>query len=280
MSAHGVNGLPNLNLQSQQGHDLKLMQFVLPMTPISLGTLFKQSLRLFAVSFLAVLLPTTILTGWSFLPGLLIPELSSPDPKMLMEGMSTFLNYFPFYLSGMLIIYATLFYRIAAMIEAKPCSHLQAFSLAMGKLLPLFVAAILYTLFNTLGMVIIFPAIYFSIALILFMPCILFDRANGFTALFASYKLVLGEWWRTAASLGFPLTISLFSGLVMIGLVESILLIFSENQIDVVPYLQFTYTLVTGLLSPLYVTTLLLQYHDLKLRKQQSPFAPPQSFVA
>lgn len=279
MSVHGANGLLAQNMQLRQGHDLKpILKFAT--TPVSLGKLFEHSTRLFFASFLTLLLPSSILTAWSFLPGLLIPELSSPDPKVLMEGMNIFLSYFPFYLTGILILYATLFYRLNALLETQALSNFQAFMLAIGKLLALFVAAILYTLFNVLGMMIIFPAIYFGIALILFMPCILFERANGFTALTASYKLVAGEWWRTSAALTFPVMVSVFLGLLSIGSLESLLVILGENKIEVVPYLQFTYTLVTGLLSPLYVTTLLLHYHDLKLRKQQSPFAPPQAFVA
>jgi len=279
MWVHGANGLRAQNTVSPQGHDLKpMLKFAT--TPVTLGQLFEHSTRLFLASFMTVLLPSSLLTAWSFLPGLLIPELSSSEPKVLMEGMNIFFSYFPFYLTGILILYATLFYRINALLKEQVLSNFQAFMLAVGKLLPLFVAAILYTLFNVLGMMIIFPAIYFGIALILFMPCILFDRANGFTALTASYKLVAGEWWRTSAAITFPVLVSLFLGLLSIGGLESLLVIFGENKIEVVPYLQFTYTLVTGLLSPLYVTTLLLHYHDLKLRKQQSPFAPPQAFVA
>lgn len=279
MSVRGANGLPAQNIPLRQGYDLKPMP-KFATAPVTLGKLFEHSARLFFASFMAVLLPNSVLTAWSFLPGLLIPELSSPDPKVLMEGMNIFLSYFPFYLTGILILYATLFYRINVLLGEQTLNNFQAFMLAMRKLLPLFVAAILYTLFNVLGMMIIFPAIYFGIALILFMPCILFDRANGFTALTASYNLVAGEWWRTSAAITFPVLVSLFLGLLSIGSLESLLVIFGENKIEVVPYLQFTYTLVTGLLSPLYVTTLLLHYHDLKLRKQQSPFAPPQAFVA
>jgi hypothetical protein len=250
-------------------------------TPLTLGQLFKNSLHLYRENFSEMLLPATLLTALSFLPKLLNPGLFSTELDNITSEISTFIKYFPLYMIGFLILQTILYYRVDASVQHKTYHHFQALRQALHHLYTLSVSIIAYILVMSVGTLLIIPTVYFGVSFTLFIPCILFNHAGGLEALSQSNNLVYKEWWRTLTVLCFPMLISILVGILSMFLVSVLLFTLGIRSMTFfIACSQFTFAIVTGLLSPLYVTTLYLHYHDLRLRKRESPFAPPQSFIA
>ncbi|CAL7961030.1 conserved membrane hypothetical protein [Gammaproteobacteria bacterium] len=116
--------------------------------------------------------------------------------------------------------------------------------------------------FVLLGLfLLIVPGVYVIIAILMVKPLILFDNRGSFASLKDSFLLVNGNWWRTFVIFFLPKLIVLHS--FYFGLFASYY--FSHK----VWYVLMGYnTLITIFLFPLIIACILVQFKDLKLRRQ------------
>jgi hypothetical protein len=156
-------------------------------------------------------------------------------------------------------------------------------ALRMGliKLFPLLIASILYLLALAVGLVLlVVPGILLGLSLYFYLPLIVVDNMGILAALESSHRLVWGNWWRTATVVAVPMFIIMaFYGI--LGLVAGItgvgIAVGGGGEAEVQRSLE-TYTLISELaatlfsafIGPLFAALLLVQRHDLELRREGS----------
>ncbi|OQY57355.1 MAG: hypothetical protein B6247_00535 [Candidatus Parabeggiatoa sp. nov. 2] len=202
-----------------------------------------DGIKLFIRSFPKVLPLALADALLSALLHLLIPELNSPQPAVLIAAVMDSLIYLFLYVVLMLLLQAAIFYRLSAILTQSD----------MGIL---------------------------AVSLRFFIPLILFDNATVLESLQRSHQLVWGNWWHTAIVLTIPLLIIISVGVMSSAIVEGILTLstgFAKEQINLL--IQITYGTVDKLLSPLFYAIILIQYYDLKRRNKQQGYVE-KHFIA
>ena len=116
--------------------------------------------------------------------------------------------------------------------------------------------------FILLGLfLLIVPGIYAVVAVLMVQPLILFDNKGSFASLKDSFLLIKGNWWRTFVIFFLPKIIILHSFYFSFFGAHY----FSHN----IWYVLMGYNiLITTFLFPLIIACILVQFKDLKLRRQ------------
>ncbi|MDD1611273.1 MAG: hypothetical protein LUO95_11975, partial [Methylococcaceae bacterium] len=135
--------------------------------------------------------------------------------------------------------------------------------LAVKKFPTIIVASILYSIAIMIGsFLLVIPAIILIISLSFFWYFILLEDKGSYESLMASHRLVWGDWWRTNIVFFIPsliLVIALF------------IVAFFNGLFDPTPEPSNTLDIGTDLLiaiiMPYFYVVGYLQYHDLKLRR-------------
>lgn len=241
----------------------------LPTTPQTPNQLIENGVRLFIQAFPSIY-PVTLAVGiFSMLPSLSLPALSSDNLDDIVQAMLDFFPYLPFYTGIMLMLYAILFYQLSVVIRGITISYWEILRTSVEKLPILFVATWIYAFLLGMGFFfMLVPGIVLGIALIFYMPLILFDEKGIVTSLRESFRLVWGQWLHTASVLLLAFLISSVVGQLIAMLLE--MLIQATIPLDEAVFLavlKFIYILITSLLSPFLDGIILLLLHDLKLRR-------------
>jgi hypothetical protein len=242
----------------------------LPTQPQIIGKILDDGIKLFIRSFPKVLPFVLADALLSALLHLLIPELNSPKPAVLIAAVMDSLVYLFLYVVLMLLLQTAIFYRLGAILTQSDMGNVDALLQAVKKLLPILLATWLYTFLCGVGLLVIIPGIFLAVLLRFFTPLILFDNATVLESLLQSHRLVWGNWWHTAIVLTIPLLIIISVGIMSSVIVDGILTLsttFTKEQINLL--MQLTYGTVDKLLSPLFYAIILIQYYDLKRRSKQ-----------
>jgi len=155
----------------------------------------------------------------------------------------------------------------------QPIENTKIYESAFRKIPSYFIVALLAGLITVIGFILlIIPGIIFAVwyAFAVYIN-VLEDKNNkGWQALKSSKELVAGRWGKTFWRLILPASlVYLIAMLVIIALIFLI----TGGQVDLLAYEQsLVYNLITSIfftmLSPLFVTFILLLYHSLKQTKQ------------
>ncbi len=166
-------------------------QKILP--PIS--AILKQSWSLYQNTLTYCFSLNFLLALFSILPILLIPELQNPPtPEVFQKGLQIFAPYLPFYVFGLVISNAAIFYRVGYLMQDKVISLSQTYSFVLTKLFPLLGATILFGFAVGIGFLALFvPGLIFATYLMFYQPLVLFANAGMFEAIEKSYLLVKGK---------------------------------------------------------------------------------------
>jgi len=166
-------------------------QKILP--PIS--SVLKQSWLLYQKTLTHCFMLNFLLASFSVLPILLIPELQNPPtPEAFQKGLQIFAPYLPFYVFGLVIFNAAIFYRVGYLMQDKLIPLPQTYSFVLTKLFPLLGATILFGFAVGIGFLALFvPGLIFAAYLMFYQPLILFANAGMFEAIEKSYLLVKGK---------------------------------------------------------------------------------------
>jgi hypothetical protein len=114
------------------------------------------------------------------------------------------------------------------------------------------------------------PAIIFSTSIIFDEPLILFENNTPWAAVKAGIKLIWGKFWRTA--LGIYLPTFILYGIIMILI---LLTVFSHSLFLLFTIGTISLAVMILVSLPLYISLILVQFNDLKLRQQvATPVTP------
>jgi len=233
--------------------------------PQQIATILDDGIKLFLYSFPKVL-PLVLADAFlSAMLHLIVPELNSPEPEVLIAAMTDSVVYLFFYAIAMLILQTAIFYRIGMIFTQSDTGNVPALLQGVKKLLPIVLATWLYTFLFGAGLLILIPGILFAVSLRFFTPLILFDNATVLESLLHSHKLVWGNWWHTAMVLLIPLMM-IFSMALLSSIIVEIVLSSSTalatEQINLV--IQISYKIVDKLLNPLFYAMIVVQFYELK----------------
>lgn len=142
-----------------------------------------------------------------------------------------------------------------------------ALTTVLHKFFILLIATIIVFALAALGFIALaLPGIFIMTMLFFTTPFILFDNMGLFKSLSESCKLVWGNWWRTFLIIFVPfLALSLLFNAFTIFLTNAAKLPLLADVMDGVLF---------GFLSSLIQTLVVVQFHDLKLRKAQKNILP------
>ncbi|EIJ43048.1 Uncharacterized protein family (UPF0259) [Beggiatoa alba B18LD] len=238
-------------------------------TPQTPNQLLENGIRLFIQAF-PTTYPVALAVGiLSMLPSLSSAAFSSENLDDVMQAMLDFTPYMPFYMGIMLVLYSILFYQLSTVIRGIQVSYREIVRASIEKLPVLFMATWIYAFILSLGFFfMVIPGIILGIALIFYIPLILFEDKGIFSGLRQSFQLVWGRWFHTALVLLLAFFMSSVLGQLLLMLLEALLyLIMPIEETSLLAILKFAYGLINALLSPFLDGVILLLLYDLKLRQ-------------
>ncbi len=218
---------------------------------------------------------------WSFLfhfinsiPNILLFLKGNATPQSMSIGTSI-----AFLIAFIVQIYGAVFlmHRVYALAVDHNRQAMDSFLIAKEKLLPAvlatliligviisnlmvfgFIAKVLHLGGILSALLIVPPIIFFSILLLFYLPFILFAGESAIEALKKSGFLVWGYWWET-------LLIPLTSSIISLFLIFFMLLIQPGNSLGSI----LSMTVISSFLAPLTYSLILVQYHNLRLLRNQ-----------
>lgn len=248
----------------------------LPDQPVSISKVLDNGVSLFTASFMKIV-PIAILGSFitTFLTVRYINDMPQPNGSSP-EEMAAFMANLPvlgivwlgLMLVGMLMLGAIIF-RIGNTANTQQDSFGQAIGVGLKKLIPLFIAMILYLIAFMIGTVLlIIPGLYLFLSLSFFTYFMVNENEGLFTSLKLSHRLIKGNWWRTA-------TVYLAPTLVMIALIGGTTFIAAATgNVTANGQPNGIFAIISGainaVLYPLMYCVGYAQFHDLKLRKSGS----------
>ena len=149
-----------------------------------------------------------------------------------------------------------------------------AFRQGLGLVLPAIAGGILLVLALIGGfLLLIIPGIYLSVALGLFYVVLVTERPNPITALRRSYRLVRGNWWRSATIITIPLVIIMALSVVVVFVPVFAMAFQSATSGETLSAgVELTINLLSGVVNGITVPWMsaiaLTLYHDLLLRAE------------
>lgn len=254
--------------------------FKLATEPQSIGKVLDSGVRLYTTGLSQVIL-------WVFLSQLVLAvpgaifELSvlhiasAPDPEAAMAQLGIFLTVFflvgmPFSVWFVLVVVYRLWQIASGDVSVPPVKR------ALVCLLPTIGALLLYMLALVLGMVLlIVPGILLGLSLAFFLYIIPIERIGPIAALKRSHYLVWGDWWRTLAIVTVGLLILVALTLIVYVAMAALA---AMGSIDLTSPVFIAIQSLLGVLvgtftAPLMIAINVVQYHDLRLRKEGTDLA-------
>lgn len=253
--------------------------YSLPTEPGSIGNTLDAGFKLYAASFKRVLgmavlaivsvaVPVMVMV---FAIAVLASGGEEPEAGVFVAvGIGVLLAlviYMWFYLAAMC--------RIGGIAYGRELGFGACMSMSGRKLLPVIVGWFLYSLAMVGGFILlVIPGIYLSVSLSLFTLCIIFENDGIIESLRHSFRLIWGNWWRTAV-IGTVVLIVYYVLSIAIEIpffvLESVL--FTSEVGEEAGIGETLLSMVGSFLSaivtfPLMMAAVIALFHDLKLRKE------------
>ena len=181
----------------------------------------------------------------------------------------------------MYIFYNAVIYRIGNVAKGMEDDLFESLIVGIRKVIPVFIALILYSLIVGLGMMLlIIPGLILLLTLMFYQILIVNDNEGIFSSLKASHRLVWGNYWRTAAVITVPLFIMIVF-LMIPGIIQGYTEAMNQAEMlrqgGMASSYQQAYgaaDIVSSLLSSMAMAVLaavcIVHLNDLKLRKSGS----------
>ena len=242
------------------------IMFTLPKQPQSIGVVLDSGFRLFAAGFSKVIGLSVAANIIVYLPMLIfMPFLMSntqPPPEAFTGGF-----FIAALVAGILSMafYLAIIRVFGAIARDEPVSIGAALTAGLKRLLPMLIAAILYMIVVSLGMVLlIIPGMIVMLTLMFFSVAMVLDEEGIISSLSRSHKLVWGNWWRTATVLTVPLVI-----VFVMMMAVSLLMAFLGQFLPAAGVVSLVMQIVVNALTQLlFYAIFVVQYQDLILRKE------------
>ena len=246
--------------------------------PLSVGEMLDAGFRLFNARFvtlvLCVLVPVApLLIVSTLLQASVNPAAFDVDSTETVSGGTALAGT----LIGWTLQYAAAALAIAACFRAISAAYLgeqagvgESLRYGLGRLLPLFVAWILFLIIFLIGFVALFiPCIWLGTKFSMTFPAVMFERKGPFRALGRSWSLTRGNFWRTLGTLlvavliwfVLQLVVGIFVGAVL-GASNSI------SELTVAIVVTLLNLIVLALTYPLWAAVTTVIYYDLRVRNE------------
>ena len=239
--------------------------------PQPIGKVLDNGIRLCLSTFKSVV-------GIAFVGAIIsnLPNLYSPAQQagqaLQAEQMSQFMGVALITMVASLVFYNAVVFRINAIASSKETGLATSLSIGLKKLLPVLIGLILYIVAVIIGSVLlIIPGMILMMSLLFYSMLIVVDDSSIFASLKSSHRLVWGNWWRTTTVLMVP-AILMMVIYFAIGLVAGETAGVAGEVGQAATGMPVTITAVSVVVGtiggPLFYAIMLVQMHDLKLRKQ------------
>ena len=238
------------------------MAFQYASAPLGIGQLLDQGLKLFRHSLKPLLPVIVLMMVVTFLSSLATGPIVKPEdftPRVIGSMVVSGLIF--------LYLYMVMIFHCVSLANSQTPSLGDSFSRAVRKIIPLFFMYLLYVVAITIGMIfLLIPGFILMVSLMLAMYAIAIEDAGPFESLKRSHFLVWGNWWRTA-------TIVTVAGLLLIvvymtlGFIVGLFSVMGDEQTLLLATNLLT-AIAQPLMQPLFICILLVQFHDLLLRKE------------
>ena len=244
-----------------------------PSAPRTIGGVLDDSLRLYRAS----------ARDW-WLPSLLLALISTAAAiyyVLRLGARPTPADMFALYRSpalvlGMLVrivIAIWLYMTMLASMAATATGEALAVAGAFGKGLRLLPAAVLATILSVLAVgagvvALVIPGLYVLGRLYFWPAALSIDRPDALGALGASWRMVKGHWWRTAAILT-VLTFMLFAMFLVVGFVAGLMAAVARpTALSAIVVIQGVTGVLNVVIAPLFPAAAVATYLDLRLRAE------------
>ena len=177
--------------------------YSLPTEPSSIGHTLDAGFKLYAESFkrviglsvlsiMALIVPMLLVT---FALAGFVAGNADPDVGIIAVFTVATIVTMGFYM----VFYLAIVCRIGGIAYGQDLSFGASAAMGLRRLLPVFVASLLYFLGIVLGYIaLIIPGIFLSLSLAFYALCIVLEGDGIIESLKHSHRLVWGHWWRTA----------------------------------------------------------------------------------
>jgi hypothetical protein len=238
--------------------------------PQSIGRVLDSGFKLFIKAFTGVLPLSLAAAAVLAVPNIANVVMGGPEQVESPVPGSTVLVLFVVALPIYMILIAAVVYRLGAVAEMHEASAGQALARGVRCVLSLIGAAILYFLAMAGGLILlIIPGIILSLSLSFGFFAIVLDGESALGGLKRSHRLVWGNWWRTLAVVSVPVVIVMILYLGLgIALGATIVMSDGSPSSDVFITANLIEAAIGGITAPLIYSIMIVQYHDLKLRKE------------
>jgi hypothetical protein len=175
-----------------------------------------------------------------------------------------------------LILYNAILSRVGAVASGDNGELYDSLMTGIKKVIPVFIAAILYTLAISVGfMLLVIPGLILMVTLLFFQVLIVVDDEGMVASLKRSHNLVWGNYWRTTAVILIPFII-MYALIMVVAFIAGFFGAFSSPEV-MHGQVHTTFGLfdvlmagVSVLMVPLLDSIFIAQVNDLKLRKSGS----------
>lgn len=260
------------------------MAYELPAAPLSIGGVLDSAIRLFRDSmskyWILALLYALVTALFSIFLALSIPDIGTApvkDPRRIFAALFS-----PASLAGFavtivvsLVFYGALVKTISAWAKGDESLSLgSALAIGVRRLPGLLLGFVLSALITLIGFVLlVIPGIYFMGKLPLWVPAMFMDEASAVDALGISWRLTSGRWWRGSIILTVAL-ILLYVFSLALGFVAGIIIKVAHLSATDNAIIQQLFTAVANVfVLPMFVTIVIVMYHDFKLRSEGGDLA-------
>ncbi len=175
-----------------------------------------------------------------------------------------------------IVLYNAILSRVGEVARGGDGVMYDALVVGIRKVLPVFIAAILYTLAVSIGfMLLIIPGLILMITLLFFQVLIVVDDEGIIASLKESHRLVWGNYWRTTAVILVPIFI-MYALIMVVGFAAGFLTAFTtpemaEGQMHMsFGWFDILMAGVSVLMVPMLDAIFVAHVNDLKLRKSGS----------
>jgi len=240
--------------------------------PLGIGKVLDASFKLFFAGLGRVFLLSLAASLVGVLPVLVLSGTSDPETLRSGSGLASLVLISLITLLVSLVLLTAVLYRLGRLAEDREMTMTEALAHGLRCLLPMLFATILYALAVALGMVaLVIPGLILMLTLAFFSLAIVLDDEGPLSALKRSHGLVWGNWWRTATVLSVPVIILIVLQL-SLGLAVAVSVgVMAHDSSVLFPLVNQGVQVITNTFSvPLLYAIFVVQYHDLKLRKEGS----------
>lgn len=261
------------------------MSYLTLSQPSSIGRVLDNGIKLFIASLKPVLLLVVVtaiinvIMQYAMFQTMMPAQQFTTEEEMMLymaEVMPQILGISVIMWVVSIILYNAMLFRVGDIARGGNSDLYDSLIVGLRKMLPVFIAAILYTLAVSIGMVLlVIPGLILMITLLFFQVLIVVDGEGIIASLKLSHNLVWGNYWRTSAVILIPVFI-VYALVMVVAIVAGIIGVMGEPEM-IEGQMQTSFgvvdiviAIVSVLMVPLLDAIFVVHVNDLKLRKSGS----------